>query len=606
MRAEKISYKYDFPLNISISEITEDPLHYHKDIEIVVVLSGEIKLKNGCCTYLLPQGSIFVNNGREVHGLYKTDSGNTIASIQISTAYFSKHFPYLSKSSFRTYAFRETDERFDKLREMLLDMLSLYLRKGIDYKQQCIDGIIDIINFLNRKFNLFSFDKNIVVSPRYDNLILIERMSRIIPYIYEHHNEKITLENLADIEHLSTFYISHMIKTCTGLNFREFLAFARVEFSEMYLLQTDEKINSIARTVGFSTTAYYEKFFKKWFGTTPTEHRIKYSDMVKNPLRPAKLLPVTTNTALSMIQQGLSLLQKRSYGLPVKQLTLYVKINATGRSLFKVSHRVKINITREQYKKTGDRIFSILKMIGCQSVKAEQGMEKEFSSHGFEVSLKDPSELQRVPVYGLDSIANLINIFKENLLFSGEMEAKLMDDGDPSVILKGDNGLLTAAGQFKPAYYAYMILSKFKGELIAHDSHHAVVRTEDEHPSYIIAVLNFNSDTFRICSTVVSMQEAHTAIENYKDELDFNVNLYGLSGKYSIKKYSFDHSDTLFDYMSRLDFPKNYHSALDFDLSYYTAPKTDVFTESISDTLHLNFSIKGMGFQMAVVEPMLL
>ena len=45
----------------------------------------------------------------------------------------------------------------------------------------------------------------------YDNLVMIERMSRIIPYIYEHHEEKITLEDLAEIEHLSTYYISHMM-----------------------------------------------------------------------------------------------------------------------------------------------------------------------------------------------------------------------------------------------------------------------------------------------------------------------------------------------------------------------------------------------------------
>ena len=86
------------------------------------------------------------------------------------------------------------------------------------------------------------------------------------------------------------------------------------------------------------------------------------------------------------------------------------------------------------------------------------------------------------------------------------------------------------------------------------------------------------------------------------DELELNISLYGLSGTFSIKKYSFDHSDTLFDFLERIGFPKEYDSPMDFDLNYYTAPKTDVFTEEVDQTLHLNFSVIGTGLQMAVVE----
>ena len=85
------------------------------------------------------------------------------------------------------------------------------------------------------------------------------------------------IRDRAEIEHLSTYYISHMMKSCLGLNFREFLSFSRVEFSEMMLLQTDEKIHTIAKRIGFSTTAYYEKFFLRWFGRLPAEHREHYA-----------------------------------------------------------------------------------------------------------------------------------------------------------------------------------------------------------------------------------------------------------------------------------------------------------------------------------------
>lgn len=116
---------------------------------------------------------------------------------------------------------------------------------------------------------------------KYDYPEIGERLGRIIDYIYEHHNEKLSLRELAEKEHFSEGYLSKLITAGTGLGFRELLAFARVEESEKILLSGSEKISSIASQVGFSTTAYYEKFFEKWFGCHPEEYRKKYADRIK-------------------------------------------------------------------------------------------------------------------------------------------------------------------------------------------------------------------------------------------------------------------------------------------------------------------------------------
>ena len=49
MLPEKIYYPHDFPLTITIAELNEVPLHYHLDVELVVVLQGSITLKSGSC-----------------------------------------------------------------------------------------------------------------------------------------------------------------------------------------------------------------------------------------------------------------------------------------------------------------------------------------------------------------------------------------------------------------------------------------------------------------------------------------------------------------------------------------------------------------------------
>ena len=82
MLFEKTIYPDDFPLNIQIIQVDEIPFHYHQDVELVYVLKGEIRLKNGYYNYLLKEGDIFTNSGHEVHGLRATDSDNVIAVIQ--------------------------------------------------------------------------------------------------------------------------------------------------------------------------------------------------------------------------------------------------------------------------------------------------------------------------------------------------------------------------------------------------------------------------------------------------------------------------------------------------------------------------------------------
>lgn len=306
MLFEKVIYQDDFPINITIASIDEYPLHYHQDIEFIYVLSGEVKLKNGYCFYDLKEGDVFTNAGHEVHYLTSDGKENVCALIQISTKYFSKHFPRLSEACYRTYTYKDNDRRHAHLRELLSRLVSEYCEKRFDYKKRCTDLVSDIISFIDKYFNLFAFEDDVVVNFEGANQISIERISRITTYIYQHYQEKLTLEDLSNFEHLSTFYISHIIKNYTGMNFREFLCFARVEWSEIQLLDTKKKISQIARDVGFSTTAYYEKYFEKWFKNTPAEHRKIFAPRVLSEIRQPKLTYIAASEVAELCAKELS------------------------------------------------------------------------------------------------------------------------------------------------------------------------------------------------------------------------------------------------------------------------------------------------------------
>ena len=67
MLKERITFKSELPVNVLVADIEEYPIHFHDELEMVFVLKGHIKLRNGYYNYDLKQGDIFTLNDREIH-----------------------------------------------------------------------------------------------------------------------------------------------------------------------------------------------------------------------------------------------------------------------------------------------------------------------------------------------------------------------------------------------------------------------------------------------------------------------------------------------------------------------------------------------------------
>ena len=281
MLEEKAGYLDDMPMNIRIVTIRNYPLHYHLDHEFIYVLKGSVVLKCGSSIYKMQQGDIFIINDSEVHGIYDCSRDNVVLMIQINADFFTRQFPTLPYNVYRTMEKERSNEEILTLRNLLLKIALNYTAGRPGHKMMNTNLMTDVLHYCDKNFKSFYFEGKIVMHKKYERPEMGERLGRIIDYIYEHHNEKLSLRELAGREHFSEAYLSKLITAGTGLGFRELLAFARVEESEKILLSGSEKISIIAAQVGFSTTAYYEKFFEKWFQCHPEDYRKKYSDRIK-------------------------------------------------------------------------------------------------------------------------------------------------------------------------------------------------------------------------------------------------------------------------------------------------------------------------------------
>ncbi|WP_206460457.1 helix-turn-helix transcriptional regulator [Anaerovorax sp. IOR16] len=514
-----------------------------------------------------------------------------------------------------TYVNNDKYLKFDTLHKMLLHILLDYSRRSFNYKSTCIDQMIEVIKYLNQHYNLFAFEDKVVVNFRNDNPVVVERISRIINYIYANHASRITLEDLAEREHLSTFYLSHLIRDYMGINFQELLCFARAEMSEILLLETDRKISAIAKDVGFSTTSYYNKFFSKWFGHTQLEHRQLYMSHILSDARPARFELLSDNQAVSLIRRCLSAVsdQEKSSSV-INRLYLTVDVNPQMVPVMNIHHSLEVVITQEDYHIMGERIFNLLYDLNASRVilASRQGdsetttalIANRLSFIGYEVSTVCDNGLCCGSSAGYDSIAAAIHIFrtyfisKENI-----MHCRLRDQGEPSMILKGAPSCITSCLVPKPSFYAYQLLKNIKGKLLYWGKYYYVIKNDlSEKDSYTLAIINYNDDIQHLYMRNAGVYEANDIINSFKDELHVDFSIPVESGQYVIAKYALSNSNSIFAHMSHLGFPEAFPLPEAWVHMLNTEPQAQVSVENVDDKLNISSAIKGAGIHIIVVE----
>lgn len=284
MLKEKSFYKEGLPINVITANIEEYPIHFHDDLEVVYVLEGSVILKNGYYTYTLKPGDIFILNDREIHSFQNTGEPNMVMMLQMDLVFFSKYYDNLKNRFFVTDMKDADDESLEVLRGTLVRIMLELIEKGRNYEYKVIENTHNLIACLLADFQYFAMEDGKFVNEAKNkgNKILAGRLNRITDYMYENYKRRLTLNEVAEQEHLSIYYLSHVIKAATGLSFQELLSFIRVEESEKLLLGTTKKIGAISEESGFSAVRYYIKYFIKWFGMHPSEYREKYTDRVSS------------------------------------------------------------------------------------------------------------------------------------------------------------------------------------------------------------------------------------------------------------------------------------------------------------------------------------
>lgn len=156
------------------------------------------------------------------------------------------------------------------LRENILlclhNMLSEIENKPTGYEIVCQDLMEILIVLLGRQTNFST-----ILAP------VSKKTSRLCGstkrYIDTHYQENITLDQLAEVCHVSKYHLAHAFTEEYGISPINYLISKRISEAEHLLKTTDFSLSLISNTTGFSSSSYFAQIFRKQKGISPSQFR---------------------------------------------------------------------------------------------------------------------------------------------------------------------------------------------------------------------------------------------------------------------------------------------------------------------------------------------
>ena len=237
--------------------------HTHNCSELFYVIegSGQFLIENK--TYPVAVNDLIIVNPNVLHTELSLNASPLRYIVLGVEGLELKDNSYEDQSNFRIINFKN-------MRETILlylhNMLSEIESQAPGHEIICQDLMEILIVLLGRQTNF-----SITLSPI--NKKTNHLCGSTKRYIDNNYKENITLEALAEIHHISKYYLVHAFTEEFGISPINYLISKRIQEAEHLLSTTDFSLSLIGNSVGFSSSSYFAQIFKKQKGISPSEYR---------------------------------------------------------------------------------------------------------------------------------------------------------------------------------------------------------------------------------------------------------------------------------------------------------------------------------------------
>lgn len=224
------------------------PLHFHNNIELLYILSGNHEALVNENIIRLTSNDICFCNPFDVHQFSSFDKGEIIL-LTFDISYYEGSLCFLNKANFPNYL--NNKEQNIKIKSILKILLT---NKSLNNLEK--QGYINLImGNIYKNYKMFEIKKNITN----------EAIKEIILFINENYQNDINRDDIAKKFGYTPNYFSFMFKKCFKMNFLEYLNTIRYEYARNKIInnKNNEKKTNIVMQCGFKNMQSFYRIEKK-------------------------------------------------------------------------------------------------------------------------------------------------------------------------------------------------------------------------------------------------------------------------------------------------------------------------------------------------------
>lgn len=315
MEFETIEHQHGQPYKLFLVSIGQRTPHFHRDLEIIHVLHGRIRIHIGNTQTIVNAGELFLINPFEIHSIMDiTETKDNIDSDSETVGHADANLLLIiqiASQAFENNAFELSQIRFSQnnltseLKWVAPLMADLYW-KGFDSDTASdflrLGTLYTLVGKLLERCPYEIGSSN----PSKTKEDAFRRILTLIEHVEAHFDEPIVFEALADSLHISKFHLSHSVKQTMGISFQTYLNTVRMTKAVQLIYNTKLTILEISERSGFSDQKYLNQMVQKHYGCSASALR-KRAKETDNPMPTAPIGSIHLPFDLTFAQRLISL-----------------------------------------------------------------------------------------------------------------------------------------------------------------------------------------------------------------------------------------------------------------------------------------------------------
>lgn len=247
--------------------------HYHPEIELVYVNGGNGKRQIGSHLSYYRQGDLILIGSNLPHcGFTDACTGNTSESVvQMKSDFLGSDF-------FDIPEMKNIQRLFQKAQGGIAFSGNTKKKIGekieiLEYKSdfQRLLAILNILNELaaSNEYQILNAESLSMETQTKEN----DRINVIFNHVKEHYQEPISLDEMAELSHMTVPSFCRYFKKVTNKTFVQFVNEYRMIHASTLLSETTRSITDICFESGFNNFSHFNKSFKAFTGMSPSDYR---------------------------------------------------------------------------------------------------------------------------------------------------------------------------------------------------------------------------------------------------------------------------------------------------------------------------------------------